>query len=982
MIHTIEALLPAYGQTPAIIDDSGSSRSYESLVDRVSAISQHLLDLGVLPGARVAVFQQPSTSWIESLLAILKVGAVYTPLDPGTPLERLSLIVRDCQPAAILVQAATAGLVGGLETPPGATIVNVSELADVPTGPVPVRAAGDSPAIVLYTSGSTGTPKGVEMTHNNLKYAFDRTMHGHAPKHGDIMLHQTAYSFDLSIMQIFMALTVGATLCVATETTRQDSRLIAKLIRDRGVTSTLATPTEYKGWFRRENWPLLRGSALRVCISAGEAVTDSLVELLREADVPGLVFYNCYGPTETTSGSTGVEIIYRQIPETHVNHYYPAGPAFPNEGIYVLDERQKLQPLGLPGEVYIAGSGVATGYLNRADQTRAAFLPDPFAGAEYQEMGWTTMYRTGDRGRLLEDGSLQVEGRMAGGTEVKIRGVRIDLQDVEQTILRAAGGHLDDAVASVRSAASDESVKFLVAHVTLSGLDTPTDRGRFLDELRQKLPVPPQMRPAAIMVVEALPKTISGKTDRKAVAGLPSPQGPAQGADEEDALSERELCMLSIWREVIPEELTDMFQIRQDSDFFSVGGNSILLMEAHSLIRRKLGKRIPLIALYQSITLGAMAELLGDGPLPSSNRQYDWAAEVEREYSSIPNEKPTASTQAIRSPPRVVVLTGATGFLGRQLVQTLVDQEHVEEVICIGVRASSGPKRASLEQLSTKVTCHAGDLRQPLLGLDPATARAVFGRADAVVHNGADVSHLKTYASLRDPNVGSTRELAALCLPRRAPLHYVSTTGVAMYGNSPELAESSAAHARPPPDGNYGYIATKYVSEALLERVHARRGLPVWIHRPSSIVRPPSVGDRDRDGDGLQVLGTTDVPDITQNMLGFSRLVRAVPTARALAGWLDFVRLGAVAETVVGEVNRSGAMGACLVYRHEAGDLEVNVADLRGFLQEETGEAFRQVPIEEWVAMAQEVGLEEAMATIFRGLGLMDSMSFPRILRS
>ncbi|RYO89275.1 hypothetical protein DL766_000912 [Monosporascus sp. MC13-8B] len=967
LIHHVEALASSFGKKAAIIDDGGRSRCYKSLIDRVSAISQRLLDLGIRPGARLAVFQQPSISWIESLLAILKIGAVYSPLDPSIPLERLSLIVRDCQPAAILVHTATAGLENGLEPSPDTIIVDVSKLSDSPTRPIPTYASVDFPAIVLYTSGSTGTPKGVQISHNNLTYAFDRTMNEQAPKHTDTVLHQTAYSFDLSIMQIFMALTVGATLCVATENTRQDSCLIAKLIREQGITSTLATPTEYKGWLRHENWPLLRGSALKVCMTAGEAVTESLVQLFREVDIPELVLYNCYGPTETTCGSTGTEISYRA--SESCQGYYPAGPAFPNESIYILDEKQNLQPVGLPGEVYIAGSGVATGYLNRAEQTQGAFLPDPFAGPEYQRMGWTTMYRTGDRGRLLEDGSLQLEGRIDGDTEVKIHGVRMDLRDVEQTILRTSMGHLSDAVASIRLATGTESVKFVVAHVTFSGLDPSVDRERFLNELRQKLPLPRQMRPAAIIAIEALPRTISGKIDRKAIASLPGPQSVA--SEDEDILSERELCMLSIWKEVIPQELSEMFQIRQDSDFFTVGGNSILLMEVAGLIRRRMNKHIPLIALYQSITLGSMAELLGDGPLPTNNRQYDWSAEANPQLLPVYETKPRTSIPGIRSPPRVVVLTGATGFLGGKLLQALVNQEHIEEVVCIGLRTESSERRANIEGYK-KVTCYGGNLKFRRLGLDEQTARDVFRRADAVIHNGADVSHLKTYASLKAANVESTRELVLLSLPRRIPFHYISTTGVAMYTKSPEVAETSIRSNPPPTDGNYGYIASKYVSETYLEKVHAQYGLPVWIHRPSSIVRPGSDG----------VLGTTEVPDITQNMLGYSHRVKMVPTAPALQGWLDFVYPESVAEAVIGDVNSSTSRGNCLVYRHEAGDVEVNVSNLTKFLEKESGAAFKQVPIEEWVASAQEVGLEEAMATIFRGFGLIDNMSFPRILRN
>ncbi|RYP87638.1 hypothetical protein DL769_000461 [Monosporascus sp. CRB-8-3] len=316
-------------------------------------------------------------------------------------------------------------------------------------------------------------------------------------------------------------------------------------------------------------------------------------------------------------------------------------------------------------------------------------------------------------------------------------------------------------------------------------------------------------------------------------------------------------------------------------------------------------------------------------------------------------------------------LDGATGFLGGKLLQALVNQEHTEEVVCIGLRTESSERRASIEGYK-KVTCYGGNLKFRRLGLDEQTARDVFRRADAVIHNGADVLHLKTYASLKAANVESTRELVLLSLLRRIPFHYISTTGVTMYTRSPEVAEISIRSNPPPTDGNYGYIAPKYVSETYLEKVHAQYGLPVWIHRPSSIVRPGSDG----------VLGTTEVPDITQNMLGYPHRIKMVPTAPALQGWLDFVYPESVAEAVISDVNSSTSRGNCLVYRHKTGDVEVNISNLKEFLEKESGAAFKQVPIEEWVASAQEVGLEEAMATIFCGFGLIDNMSFPRILRN
>ena len=964
-MHKFETLFPSIAQRVAVKDGDHISVTYGELSRQVDVIASELLRKGVEPASRVAIFQNPTVHWVASVLAILKIGAVYVPLDAGTPVARLSLIVSDCRPAAILVHGPTLGMTEKLGTPPNTTIIDVSSLSEPPNETVAIRAQPDAPAIILYTSGSTGTPKGVVLKHASLKHEFDHCAATYGLGEHDVVLQQSAWSFDVSVTQIFLALGVGARLHMVSHLMRADSRAIAELIKNEGVTATYATPTEYKSWLRREHQELLRTSSWRLSLVAGEAVTEPLLQLFREVDRPGLRLFNVYGPTETTCGSTKMELMYGTpgfYPGT-----IPVGQASANECFYILDEKQNLQPSGQTGEIAIGGVGVAMGYLNNDERTRASFLPDPFADEEYVKRGWKTMYRTGDVGYLQSDGTLVLKGRIGDDTEIKLNGVRVDLADAEQTILKAANGILADAVGSLRSSL-DETVKFMVVHVVFSSENLSMDKNLFLQNLLEDLPLPRTMRPSAIIPIDSFPRTVAGKVDRRAIASLSIPR-KLFARTEGPVLSKAEAAIRSLWEMVIPEELVSLHHIDAGSDFFSIGGSSMLLIELQHKIREHLNVSVPLLKLFQASTLRSMAQLLGIEEELESNNQINWAAETALQPGLETSSAPQSANPPA-APPRVIVLTGATGFIGQYLLRALIDQEHVEKVICIATRNFSDERKALLSQLD-KVECYEGDLRLPRLGLTEEEASRVFQTADSVIHNGADVSHLKTYSSLRLANVVSTQELVKLCLPRNIPLHYISTTGVTMYTTSETFAEVSARDSEPPTDGRYGYIASKWASEVYLEKANARCGLPVYIHRPSSVIRPES-----------DMMGDNPAADVLQNMLAYSQRIHAVPAALGLRGFVDLVHPNTVASKAIRAVmGHEPGSGNGVIYIHESGDLELDVTQIKDHLTRESGKDVEEVSLNDWIIRAKKTGLSSAMAAVFQGVGNSEQMNFPRLLR-
>lgn len=975
LIHRFDSFFPAVGERVAVTDDAGGSITYAQLSAKTNAIASELLRQGVQPGSKVAVFQHPSIYWIPSLLAILRIGAVYVPLDVNTPVARLSLIVRDSQPSSILVHDLTKDDATKLEYQIGTSLVNVSVLEDLSEEEVPNLAQPDAPAIILYTSGSTGTPKGVILRHSSLKHEFDHCAVTYELNQNDVVLQQSAWSFDLSVTQIFLALGVGAQLHTVSHTLRADSHAMVELIKNRGVTATYATPTEYKSWLRRENQATLRSSFWRLALVAGEAVTQPLLQLFREVDRDGLRLFNVYGPTETTCGSTKMELSYRE--PGFYQGTIPVGVASANERFYILDASLNLQPVGQTGEIAIGGVGVAKGYLNMDERTQASFLQDPFATKDDLKRGWTTMYRTGDVGYLQPNGSLVLTGRIGDDTEIKLNGVRIDLKDVENTVMQASNGLLADAVASLRST-SDGSVKFMVVHVVFSSESLTGSTSRFLKKLLAELPLARNMCPSALIPIDSLPRTVAGKVDRRGIASLPISQGLFHRAEHDvdssegsKRLSTAERTLQSYWETVIPEELVGLHDIEADSDFFTIGGNSLLLIELQGRIRADLGIFIALPKLFQATTLRSMARLLPgmDDTEPELEHQIDWVSEAALLPEDIVSGREVA--QAVANLPRTVVLTGATGFLGQYLIKSLVEDENIEKVFCIAVRNPKDQSRQDqLSQLGPKAEFYEGDLSSPRLGLTEESALRIFQSADAVIHNGADVSHLKTYPSLRAANLGATQELVRLCSPRQIPLHYVSTTGVAMYTPFKELAEVSVREHMPPSDGQHGYVASKWASEIYLENVHAESGLPIYIHRPSSIMRP----EADRTGEN-------PAADVLQNMLDYSRRVCAVPAALGLSGFVDLVRPETVTSGVVGAV-MSGSKEDGVVYIHESGDLELDVSQIREYLETETGESVDALALDEWIDRAEEIGLSPAMAAVFRSsLGSGEPMNLPKLLR-
>ncbi|KAE8409526.1 hypothetical protein BDV37DRAFT_78743 [Aspergillus pseudonomiae] len=943
----INQLVETQPDEPALKDSSGSALTYRAMGDRANAIAASLSTLpSVRAGSHIGVCCHPSTDLVCALLAILRLGAVYVPLDPSMPVERLALICEEAQLQALVHDKVTASIAKHLR-PQDKNIVDLTFLPSHTEKTVPDLSEAASNAFIMFTSGSTGKPKGVQLTNANyMSHVLAASQRMGLQK--ETVLQQSSVSFDLSLAQIFYCLSNGGTLIVTDS--QRDPEALAALIQREGVTFTFCVPSEYSILLRYGRETLASCKSWRIALSSGEAFPVSLKEKFRDLQLSTLTVLNAYGPTEGSIVATMCEVDYQAINDERV----PIGSTLDNYAVYVVDDAAKPVPVGFPGELVLGGPGISPGYWRNPELTKQKFIPDSISGPEKAIDGWKTLYRTGDKARLLEDGSLVYQGRIEGDLQVKLRGVRVELEEIENAILNSAHGVLSDAAVVLRG----ETEKFLAAFVVFADDREPKDNSsEYLRSLRSTLPLPLFMKPAIIENLAKLPMTASGKLDRRALSTIPL--GDIPGAGSTEILTPTELQLSDIWQTLLAD-VGESLKIEKASDFFSVGGNSLLLLKMQAEIRDRLSIELSLPELFQNNTLEGLAARI-DAAGTGTYSQIDWEAEtaVSPEIISV---KPVSRPSKAVTKSKTVLLTGATGFLGRALRQQLADSPEIGKIECLAVRNPT----AAREQ-SKKISFHAGNLNLPLLGLSESEADRLFASADIIIHNGADVSFMKTYHSLRKPNVESTKELVRLAAKYQTPFHFISTSGVAHLSGKDSYPEISVAAYQPPTDGSDGYVASKWASERFLERVAAQTGLPVWIHRPTSVTG-----------------ADTPTMDIVHTVLRYSRLLKSVPELPGWGGYFDFVHVESVARTVLETALAGVAVDTKEpVYVHHCGETVVPVQQARAYVEEEVGETVTAQGTADWIAAASAEGMDQLVAAFLKLFadGTAHSLVLPRLVK-
>lgn len=795
---------------PAVVYE-GRSLTYAQLDARASRLARHLREKGVVAADQVVgLCLERGLEMFVAVLGILKAGAAYLPLDAAYPPERLAYMVADAGLKWVVVQERMQDRLsrGSVE------LIDMDQV-QLAGGRLEVSGADTEPvcqtssqlAYVIYTSGSTGQPKGVMVEHRNV------VNHWHAlealyrkPYDCRRIAMNASITFDASVQQWVQVLS-GCTVFVIPQALRLDPQKLLVFLEKNGIEAIDCTPSQLQAWIAAGL--LERVKSLRTVLVGGEAVDQDLWRKLSQH--PDVTFYNVYGPTECTVDSTAAHFsAASELP--HI------GRPMSNTQAYVLDPLQQVVPIGVNGEIFIGGSGVARGYIGRPELTAERFI-----AASFTEGVGARMYKSGDVGRWRTDGTIEYLGR--NDFQVKIRGFRIELGEIEAQIL------LEPRVKRAAVIAREDvpGERRLVAYVVPK--DLADVGGPLIGELLRKRlnsALPDYMIPAAFVILPEFPTTASGKLNRRA---LPTPEfSAAAGLRQELPQGEIETSLAQLW-----QDLLHVPQVGRREDFFALGGHSLLALRMLFKVNERFGSTLNAADAYSSPTICELAERIRGNVVADETVDIAREAVLPESIVALPGARSMAANS--------VLLTGANGFVGRFLLAQLLEDTRAT-VHCL-VRAGSQQlaterlKKTLLkwglwtDDVERRVVAISGDLGLPRLGLDPRAYDVLVQEVDTVYHCATSMNHLEPYAMAKPVNVEGARELLKFATTSKPKLvNYISTLSVFATADRDTIravSESTPCHTEQHP-ASHGYSASKCVSERLFV-LASERGIPCNVFR-------------------------------------------------------------------------------------------------------------------------------------------------------
>ncbi|MCK4259937.1 MAG: amino acid adenylation domain-containing protein, partial [Halanaerobiales bacterium] len=817
--------------------------TYREFNKKANQLAHLLRAKGVGPDHIVGIMVDRSLEMLIGIMAILKAGGAYLPLDPEYPEARIEYILTDSNTTLLLTQKDLMSKVSFVEE-----VINLedSKLYKGDSNNPEIIINSNNLAYIIYTSGSTGMPKGVMLEHRSVLNTLHVLHEMYPITASDAYLLKTTYTFDVSVAEIFGWILGSGKLVILKKDAEKDPKTIVKTIAEQNVTHINFVPSMLNvllNTLEEEEIHIL--SHLKYLFVAGEAISKDLVRKFYDS-VPNVIFENIYGPTESTIYATKYSLSNLKGHED-ISVNVPIGKPLSNIQAYIVDQNLHLQPIGVPGELCLAGSGLARGYLNRLELTTEKFVQNHFR--VNQLVTETKMYKTGDLARWLPDGNIEYLGRI--DHQVKIRGYRIELGEIENQLLN----HPEIKEAAVVDRFDVNDVRYICAYII-------SDRDISVDELRVYLAqvLPDYMIPSHFVELEKLPLLANGKLDKKS---LPEPSGVVKtGAEYVAPRNEIEEKLVEIW-----EEILEVKQVGVYDNFFALGGHSIASLKVVAKTVAQ-GWTLTVQDIFSYPTIEELAKRVSG--------QLEMFVETDLDFEGgVPNlhELPVVVSEE-RIDLYNVLITGVTGFLGIHILEEILLSTDANVYCLVRAEDQESAKKRLLKQLEyyfgdsyhkwvdERIIIIKGDVGSKQFGLSDEEYINLGEQIDSIVHSAAITKHFGYYSEFEKVNVFGTKEITDFALTYKVKLHHISTvsvSGVSAKGEQEIIFTENDFYVGQMYADNV-YVRSKFVAENLIFKA-IEEGLEATIYRVGHLT------GRYRDGYFQKNIGVNGFYNLIRSLL-------------------------------------------------------------------------------------------------------------------
>ena len=810
------------------------SMTYDELNRKSNQVARILKKRGVVPDTIVGVFAWRSFEMVYGILGILKAGGAYLPVSPAFPGERIQYLLEDSGAKIVMTNSILAEKISYFGD---IFILDDQEVAKEDDSPLGKIGTPNNLSHVIYTSGSTGTPKAVMQCHKTVVASFSALAKEYPMGKNDAFLFRTIFTFDPSVAELFFwFFGCGKAVIADDGDEKQPEKIVAHIYRHK-VTHLVAVPSLLNAFIEAlDASSFEKLNSLRYVFVLGEAVTATLVKHFY-ANFKTASMENIYGPTETLLATN-----YHIRPE-HMNaDIIPVGKPISSVRIYILNQHLELQPVGVPGEIYISGENVARGYLHQEEMTRKSFVKDPFLPGKQ-------MYKTGDLGRWLEDGNIDFLGRI--DFQVKVSGVRIELGEIENQLLS-----LDSIKEVVVLAKKDKKTgdKFLCAYVVMKDQDIP------IPDIKASLKdkIPSYMVPSYFVKLETIPLTQNGKVDRSA---LPYPTLDDLHVDYKAPYNDIQRRLVNAWQGAL-----DVENIGITHNFFDLGGDSLKVIRLVTKLKNDF--RISINSIFEFPTIEKLSRKISpkSGTIKERIDSLTKAAETGMQSldDTLKKNKALEGLYEIymkkvndcvnldlseRIDYQNILLTGGTGFLGSYLLRDILNMGDSHVYLIVRGKDEREASNRLIKKLGyyfgadffdrvkDRISIIVGNVTEPRLGMPQKVFDELVSKIDCIVNSAANVKHYGNYSQFYDINVELVKRLIEFALTgRKKALHQLSTVGVSAGSvkDQPLLLYTEYDYDVGQVVENH-YVNTKVEAEKLILTAR-QEGLAANIYRIGDIV--------------------------------------------------------------------------------------------------------------------------------------------------